>query len=377
MKPVLFSAACGVLFAASAVVTQARGLAPTPTDTIVVRLPNKAVMTLVVRDAQQLRQLPQYHLDSLVARLGGYIERADAAAKVANTERLTTVFHPNEDQPGQRLPEEIRITTHKAPAGAYGPSNKVEVLLEKKFGVVVNIDGKTNDQPRAANRQAERDSMRQARNDRKSSSTDFIFDLGFNALVNNHIDRVTPAGQVSTSPLDLRTGGSRYVNLGFNFKQRLGGRRSPLYLMVGPEFAFNNYMLEGNNRWVNQNGLTSVVLETSGRQYQKTKLATSTLTVPLMLQLNTHGHSSFHLGAGGFVGYRLASWTKLKYFEENTTYKDKDYGSYNLNDWQYGLQGVIGFKSLTFFAKYNLNPLFRDGQGLQAQTLSFGLRLLQ
>jgi len=382
MKPVLFTVACGALLVAATATTQARSLAPTPpADTIVVRLPNKAVMTLVVRDAQQLRQLPQYHLDSLVARLGGYIERADAAAKVANTERLTTVFHPNQEQPGQRLPEEIRITTHKATAGASGPSNQVEVLLEKKFGVVVNIDGKDNAQPRSAtaraDRQAERDSMREARNDRKSSSTDLIFDLGLNALVNNHIDRVTPAGQLASAPLDLRTGGSRYVNIGFNFSQRIGGRHSPLYLKVGPEVAFNNYMLEGNHKWVNQNGLTSVVLETNGRQYQKTKLATSTFTVPLMVQLNTHGHSPFHLGAGGFVGYRLASWTKLKYFEENTTYKDKDYNAYNLNNWQYGLQGVLGFGSLTFFAKYNLNPLFRDGQGLQAQTLSFGLRLLQ
>ena len=105
MKSILFSAAFGALLVASAFTSQAGGLAPTPTDTIVVRLPNKAVMTLVVRDAQQLRQLPQYHLDSLVARLGGYIQRADAAAKVAGTERLTTVFHPNQDQPGQSLPE--------------------------------------------------------------------------------------------------------------------------------------------------------------------------------------------------------------------------------------------------------------------------------
>ncbi|AMR26202.1 hypothetical protein A0257_03245 [Hymenobacter psoromatis] len=378
MKSILFSAAFGALLVASTFTSRAGNLAPTPTDTIVVRLPNKAVMTLVVRDAQQLRQLPQYHLDSLVARLGGYIQRADAAAKVADTERLTTVFHPNQDQPGQSLPQEIRITTHKAGGTGRGSSNRVEVLLDKE---------KTADSGSKRSRkvnitigggsQAERDSMREARNDRKSSSTDFIFDLGLNALVNNHIDRVTPAGQAPTSPLDLRTGGSRYVNLGFNFKQRLGARRSPLYLMVGPEFAFNNYMLEGNQKWVSQNGLTSVVPETSSRQYQKTKLATSTLTVPLMLQLNTHGNSHFHLGAGGFVGYRLASWTKLKYYEEGTSYKDKDYGSYNLNDWQCGLQGIIGFKSLTFFAKYNLNPLFRDGQGIQAQTLSFGLRLLQ
>ena len=370
MKPALFSAALLALFAAAATTAQARTLAPAPTDTIVVRLPNKAVMTLVVRDAKQLRELPKYHLDSLVSRLDSYIQRADAAAKTAKTDRVTMDFFPNQDQPGQGLPEQVRITTRKAGSSAYGPSNKVEVLLEKKFGVVLNTDGKTNDKPRAADskadRQAHRDSLQTARWEKKSSSTDFIFDLGLNALTNK-----------GAGAPNLRTLGSRYVSLGLNFKQRLGGKHSPLYLVGGPEFAFNNYMLEGNNKWINANGRTSVVLETNGRQYQKTKLATSTFTVPLMFQLNLHDehhHNTFTLGAGGFVGYRLASWTKLKYFEEGNTYKDKDYSSYNLNDWQYGLQGVVGYGSLTLFAKYNLNELFRDGQGPQAQTLSFGVR---
>ncbi|WP_151088605.1 outer membrane beta-barrel protein [Hymenobacter baengnokdamensis] len=368
----LLSTVLGALVLAAARPAQAWVLAPSPNDTIVVKLPNKAVMTLVVHDAQQLRQLPQYHLDSLVARLSGYIKRADAAAKVAETDRLTTIFHPDQDQPGQQLPEEIRITTRKPGPGSYGPSNKIEVLLEKKFGVVINTDGNTNSQPRAAgraDRQAHRDSLRQARWEYKSSSTDLVFDLGLNALVNQ------PGG---AGRPELRTLGSRYVNLGFDHRQRLGGRRSPLYLILGPEFAFNNYMLEGNNKWVNQNGQTSVALETSGRQYQKTKLATSTFTVPLMLQLglhDRHGNTALRLGAGGFVGYRLGSWTKLKYFEDGTTYKDKDYGSYNLTDWQYGLQGVLDYRSLTFFAKYTLNNLFREGQGPQAQTLSFGVRI--
>lgn len=376
MKPAIFSAAFFALFAAAAAGAQARTLAVPPTDTIVVRLPNKAVMTLVVRDAQQLRQLPQYHLDSLVARLGTYIKRADEAAKGAKTDRVTMEFFPNQDAPGQNLPEQIRITTHKSANRAYGPSNKVEVLLEKKFGMVVNIDGKENNTPRAAasraDRQAHRDSLRLARIENKSFSSDFIFDLGLNALVNK-----SSAAPASQRP-ELRTLGSRYVNLGISYKQRLGGKRSPLYLAAGPEFAFNNYMLEGNNKWINQNGFTSVVPETNGRQYQKTKLATSTFTIPLMLELklrDEHHRRTLTLGAGGFVGYRLASWTKLKYFEEGSMYKDKDHGSFNLNDWQYGLQGVIGFKSLTFFAKYNLNDLFKENQGPQAQTLSFGLRL--
>lgn len=382
MKPLVFSASLAALVAAASFSAQARSLGAAPGDTIVVRLPNKATMTLVVRDAAQLRQLPQYHLDSLVARLGGYIQRADAATKVADTDRLTTVFRPNEDQPGQGLPEEIRITTSKPAGPAYGPSNRVEVLLEKKFGVVVNVDGKRNGQSteqarlaaeRAA-REAHRDSLYEANQARRHGTANFTFDLGLNALTNRG----------SGAP-ELRTLGSRYVNLGLDANVRLGGRRSPAYLVFGPEFAFNNYMLEDNNKWVSQNGVTSVVAETNGRQYQKTKLATSTFTVPLMLQFNFRernertgrSHSGFTIGAGGFVGYRLASWTKLKYFEEGSTYKDKNYGSYGLNDWQYGLQGVIGYRSLTLFAKYNLNELFREGQGPQAQTLSFGIRFFR
>lgn len=374
MKSVLFPASLAALLAAASFTAQARTLspAPIPGDTIVVRLPNKAVMTLVVRDAQQLRQLPQYHLDSLVARLGGYIKQADAAAQKATTDRVTVAYYPNQDQPGQNLPEEIRITTRKK---ADEPrTNRVDVALDKAFGwhVKVNEDGKkTYSSGSAEQRQARRDSLRasqQERNQRHNAAY-VVVDFGLNALVN----------KAGAGAPELRPEGSRYFNLGLNFRPRLGGKRSPLYLVGGPEFAFNNYMLEGNNKWVNQNGITSVVPELTARQYQKTKLATSTFTVPLMLQLrlrDEHHRGTFRLGAGGFVGYRLASWTKLKYFENGSTYKDKDYGSYNLTDWQYGLQASVGYGSLNLFVKYNLNDLFRAGQGPQAQTLSFGLRLL-
>jgi hypothetical protein len=374
MKPALFSAALLAVLAA-ATTAQARTLPPAPTDTIVVRLPNKVIMTLVVRDAKQLRELPQYHLDSLVARLGPYIKRADEAAKTASTDRVTTQFFPNQDAPGQGLPEEVRITTRKSEAPGGASTNRVDVALSKVFGLQMktNSEGKkTYYTGSSKTRQARRDSLEALHKDERHTTTNLILDLGLNALANRG----------SGAP-DLRTLGSRYVNIGLNVAPRLGGKNSPLYVVFGPEFSFNNYMLEGNNKWVNQNGVTSVVPETNGRQYQKTKLATSTLTVPLMFQLNFRdkdahtgrSHDGFRVGVGGFVGYRLGSWTKLKYFEEGNTFKDKNYGSYNLTDWQYGLQGIIGYRSLTFFAKYNLNDLFRENQGPKAQTVSFGVRI--
>lgn len=347
-----------------------------PTDTVVIRLPNQAVMTLMVRDAAQLRELRKYHLDSLTTRLAGYIARAETAAKTGSTPQVTMDFYPAQDQPGQNLPEQIRITTHK-PTASVGPSNKVEVFLEKNLGITVNTDDEDNDQPRSkssrAERQAKRDSTRCADLGKdKTANVNLVLDVGLNALANQKSTATSPA-------VDLRTEGSRYVNIGFDYAQRLGGKRSPLYISAGPEFAFNNYMLNGNDKWVNDNGVTRVVRETDpARQYEKTKLATASINLPVMLNLKLHDkqcHETLSLGVGGFVGYRLKSWTKLKYTYEGTTYKDKDHGSYNMEDLQYGLQGTLGYRGFELFAKYNMNQLFKENQGPNTQVVSFGVRI--
>ena len=346
-------------------------------DTIVVRLPNKAVITLMVRDAAQLRQLKKYQLDSLTSRLATYITQAEAAAKTSSTNQVTMEFYPDKDQPGKNMPEQIRITTHKAAAGSTSTNNKVEVMMDKaskNTGVSFKIGGKTDAERR--NSQAHRDSVRMKNFENHRTKSHLIVDLGLNAFVNQKT-YLAPNGQPES--LDLRTEGSRYVNIGLNWDPRLGGKRSPLSLTVGPEFAFNNYMLSGNNKWVNNNGRTDVVRETNGRQYQKSKLATSSVNLPVMLRLqlrDSHYRPTFLVGAGGFVGYRIKSWTKLKYTNEGTTYKDKEDGSYNMENFQYGLQGTIGYRDLEFFAKYNMNNLFKAGAGPDTQVLSFGLRLV-
>ena len=346
-------------------------------DTIVVRLPNKAVITLMVRDAAQLRQLKKYQLDSLTSRLATYITQAEAAAKTASTNQVTMEFYPDKDQPGKNMPEQIRITTHKTAAGT-ASNNKVEVLMDKaskNAGMSFKIGGKTDAERR--NSQAHRDSVRLKNFENHRTKSHLIVDLGLNALVNQKAQNTTPGDQLNA--VDLRTEGSRYVNIGLNWDPRLGGKRSPLSLTIGPEFAFNSYMLSGNNKLVNSNGRTNVVRETNGRQYQKSKLGTSSVNLPVMLRLqlrDAHYRPTFLVGAGGFVGYRIKSWTKLKYTSEGTTYKDKEDGSYNMENLQYGLQGTIGYRDLEFFAKYNMNNLFKAGAGPDTQVLSFGLRLI-
>jgi hypothetical protein len=361
-------------------VARASRLSPTGLrkDTIVVRLPNQATLTLIVRDAAQLRQMKNYHLDSLTTQLATYINQAEKAAKSASTDQVTMQFYPDKDQPGKNLPEQIRITTRKKAPN----TNRIDVALNKAFGVSVSLDEKGNksynkvDEQTKEQRQAHRDSTRLKELEKRTTKSHLIFDLGLNTFVNQK-QYLNLLGQPEN--LDLRTEGSRYVNIGLNWDARLGGKHSPVSLTVGPELAFNNYMLSGNNKWVDANGRTDVVHETDGRQFQKTKLATSSINLPLMLRLqlrDSHFKPTFTLGAGGFVGYRIKSWTKLKYTSEGTTYKDKEDGSYNMENFLYGLQGTIGYRSLEFFGKYNMNGLFKTNAGPDTQVLSFGVRII-
>ncbi|OGX86951.1 outer membrane beta-barrel protein [Hymenobacter glacialis] len=345
-------------------------------DTIVVRLPNQATITLVVRDAAQLRQMKNYQLDSLTSRLAGYIAQAETAAKTAKTDQVTLQFYPDKDQPGKNLPEQIRITTRKKTPN----SNRVDVVLNKTFGVTVTTDDKgsksysTGEGKTKEQRQAKADSLRLVQIERNRTDVNFILDLGLNALVNQENGGLTG----SDAAVDLRTAGSRYVNVGFDWETRLGGKRSPVGLSIGTEFAFNNYMLTGNNQWVDNNGRTSVVKVADGRQFQKSKLTTSSVNVPLMLQLklrDSHYKPTFRVAAGGFVGYRLGAHTKVKYLSDGNTDKEKEEGRYNLENFLYGAQGTIGYGSLEFFGKYNMNDLFKSNAGPQAQVLSFGVRL--
>jgi Outer membrane protein beta-barrel domain len=350
---------------------------PANDDTIVVKLPNQASMTLFVKNKAQLRELRRYKLDSLLVLLDGYIAQAEAAGKNSKSEQVTMEFYPAKEQPGKQVPEQIRITVRNQANGTK-TAERTDVVLGRVLGVTVY--DKTDDQEGVSVRiSSTPDSVREAQRKAKREAyanravhSNFNVDLGLNTLVNQE------AGANGVTP-DLRPIGSRYISLNWHYDIRLGRRGSVLYLRTGPELGFNNYMLDGNFQFANTNRVTTVVPAAAGRNLEKSKLAVTTITLPLMPMLQFRGRNDkegFHLGAGGFVGYRLGSRTKIKYQEEGNTKKDKDRGNYNLEDFQYGVQGLIGIRNVDLFVKYNLNDTFKNNRGPQAQTLSFGISLL-
>lgn len=351
-------------------------------DTIVVKLPNQATMTLFVKNKQQLRELRAYKLDSLMILLDTYISQAEAAGKNSKSEQVTMEFYPAKDQPGRQVPEQIRITMRNDESrNSTVRENNVEVRMGRIFGVSVQeksdgskdrVDIHVGSTPKDDSIASAKRKAKQEEKQNRAVHSNFNIDLGLNTLVNVE----TPVGQ--TEP-DLKPVGSRYLSLNWHYDIRVGQKGSPFHLLTGPELAFNNYMLDDNSRFVNTAGVTTLQVD-ADRSLEKSKLAVTTINLPLMAILDFQdkkGRDAFRIGAGGFVGYRLGSHTKIKYNEDGRTHKDKDRGSYNLEDFQYGLQGTIGIRKLDLFAKYSLNDLFQSNRGIQAQTFSFGVSLLR
>lgn len=349
---------------------------PAPDDTIVVKLPNQATMTLFVKNKAQLRELRAYKLDSLMILLDTYITQAEAAGKTAKTETVTMEFYPAKDQPGKQVPEQIRVTV-RTDEGKDGDTERVDVVLGRAFGVSIVENGDDDHVSIKVNTSEDSDSIKtarrkakQAERDARPGHSDFGIDLGLNALVNRTA--------TTAEDFDLRPFGSRYISFNWHYMYRLGPQGSPVRLLTGPELSFNNYMFDNNRRLFNTPTGTVIAAEPT-LDLDKSKLSTTTVNLPLMLVLNTKNKKGnddgFRLGAGGFAGYRLGSHTKIKYDNDGRNRKDKDRGSFNLEDFNYGLQGLVGIGGLDLFVKYNLNELFKDGRGPQAQTLSFGITL--
>jgi hypothetical protein len=334
---------------------------PGPQDTITIKLPDGVGMKVFVKSTAQLKTLKMYKLDSLMALLGKYVEQVEQMEKANNSKgakEVTMTFNPAKDLNDKQAPQQISITIS---------SNTMGNIQQNRVGKVMNIIVDLQDGDHQT-----RDSVQVKRKTKKArANISFDVDLGLNTFAN------IPDNSGDT--YDLKPMGSRYISLNQHFDTRIGGQKSPFYLTTGFEMAFNNYMLDKNRYVDDLNGQTVFVKEPAeNRSLEKSKLTTSSLNVPLMATLkfkDKNGKQSFKVGAGGFAGYRLGGHTKLKYQQEGKTLKDKERGSYNMEDFQYGVNFVIAYRKIELFGKYNLNDLFKDNRGPSMNVVSFGFRI--
>ncbi|MBD2754670.1 outer membrane beta-barrel protein [Spirosoma validum] len=312
-----------------------------PTDSLVIRFANRTRLVIYAPDKAGIQALSNYDLNKIVREMGMKLD------SVAGGQTAIS-------QGGDRFLKDT-----------------VLVVTKKKDGVtiVINDKGDTTQTLSRRRDQGDRDydRARRQKRDRDRGSIDYGISFGLNNFVQQSSNPAYPEDNY-----DLRPIGSRYFALSVGAMPTISrGKYASLKLYYGVEVAWNNFMFEGNN--VAEKTPAGVAFPDAGRELQKSKLTVCTIGIPVVPRVtfyNTEGRKICHIGLGGYVNYRLDSYRKIKEADGGT---DRRHSDYYLNNYRYGLMAHLGLRSIDFFVKYDLKPLFQTDKGPDVRTLSFGI----
>ena len=158
--------------------------------------------------------------------------------------------------------------------------------------------------------------------------------------------------------------------MGWSWRTRIFENTNFVRLNYGFSFQFNGLKPKDNQYFAVENG--QVELQEFEYDLRKSKLRMDNLVFPVHLEFGpsklhktdkTMRYSltnQFRLGIGAYGGFNMGTRQKLKYDRNGEKVEDKLKRGYNTNDLVYGLSAYIGFDGVLLYAKYDLNPIFKD-----------------
>ncbi|MCV9928397.1 hypothetical protein OIU83_12070 [Flavobacterium sp. LS1R49] len=209
----------------------------------------------------------------------------------------------------------------------------------------------------------------------KRTTTQFVFAAGLNNIVTN--------GSLKDSDYEFM--GSHFYEWGFTFNSRILKNHNLLHAKYGLSLMYNNIRPTENRNFVVDGDKT--VLEVNPINLDESRFRNVYLVVPAHLEFDFSGskhdsnggtyfrtHRSFRFGIGGYAGINVKSKQILKYDQNDIKEKVVSKGDYNVNNFIYGLSGYMGYRDISLYLKYDLNPLFTDND-IKQNNVSLGLRL--
>ena len=220
------------------------------------------------------------------------------------------------------------------------------------------------------------DSAKRNRRDREfSSRSGFNVYFGFNALTNTS----SIGGAYDPKNFELSPFGSRYFGFGWTRSGTISkGTNAAFKISYGLEVSWYNFMFENNDYLVKNTdriGFTNYQTQGNVVDLCRNKLTVANFNIPVMPYVAFKKSSVVtYIAAGGYVGYRVDSYTKTK--ENDSGKKEWNHSSFFLNNLRYGLAFELGLKNFPdLFVNYDLNNVFQDGRGPKVGGISFGIRL--
>ncbi|UAJ13202.1 outer membrane beta-barrel protein [Aquirufa lenticrescens] len=209
------------------------------------------------------------------------------------------------------------------------------------------------------------------------------FYLGLNALtgVEPELAIPYPGAPAYVPNFTLDPMGSRYASIEISrFVTLSEGKKSAFRLGYGLEIDWYNFRFDHNR--IATKGPNSVqfttITSSTGKEVamSKNKMSVSYLTLPIMPHFVFDKKSAVQMIAiGGYMSYRLDTWTKA--IEEESGNLRKETSNLYVNPFRYGVRAEFALRHFPdLFFSYDLSPLFEPGKGPEMRGLAFGIRLL-
>ncbi|MDO5655338.1 MAG: hypothetical protein Q4G27_04285 [Flavobacteriaceae bacterium] len=177
---------------------------------------------------------------------------------------------------------------------------------------------------------------------------------------------------------------SKFVELGVTWNTRLSRESNLFHVKYGPSLVWNSLSPEDNLIFTPLEDQT--VLLPSDIDFKRNRFRNLYANFALHFELdfspmkrNDSGekifrsHEGFRLGFGGFTGVLMNSKNKFKYHEGVRKVVAEIKDNYNVNNFNYGLSGYLGYKQFSLYAKYDLQPMFENNP-VDENLLSLGVR---
>jgi hypothetical protein len=218
-------------------------------------------------------------------------------------------------------------------------------------------------------KERERRRLDTLRGDSRTTSQ-FVYSIMLNSLVTD--------GAFANSSYSEYMGNA--YEWGISYTTRILKNSNLLQAKYGLSLMYNNLEQTKDRYFVRDGDVTNLV-ETD-LDLDHSRLRNVYLSVPLHLEFDFGKQKSagvfrkqrgWRLGIGGFGGFRVKSKQVLRYEVDGDKVETRTKGDFNVNDFNYGLSSYIGYKALSLYVKYDVQPIFENNP-VEQNNISAGIR---
>lgn len=312
-------------------------------DSVIVNVGNGSRVLITIRDKEDLKILKGYDFQALINDLITKVEARDTSKAAPASDAY---FKNNESAASVRDRDREEEEEWKRPTIKYSDSDDKDWDKGKKYY--------------------------------RGTSHSVAFDLG----TSNYLE----GGKFTDPEEDLytvRPWGSWYLAANWVHRTRMA---RTFFFEWGYGLAMHNFKFQKDNVTVSTDGSSvNFNLDERDFNFRKSKLSVLYLNLSLVpvidfggnrkkpILFDGRGADSFRFGIGPYAGYRIDSFTKQVYTDDGDKEKDRDHGSYYLNNFRYGVRLQFGLRNTDFFFNYDLNELFLKDKGPKLNAFSFGV----